>query len=107
MQSLTTLSRNIPFVQIWLCYRLRIFSSHRHPVEPKLKVEVMHSVKFKLFSKVITTLLKKYMTNMINVTILKKKGCFVIAFGARAPNLAVPQHVTSQGWFAPMASIVI
>ncbi len=48
-------------------------------------MEVKQSVKFTLFSKVISTLIKKYITNMINVTILKKKGCFVIAFGARAP----------------------
>ncbi len=39
--------------------------------------------------------LKIYITNMINVTILKKKG-FVIAFGARV--------LPSRGWFAPMAS---
>ncbi len=50
-----------------------------------IKVEVKQSVKFTLFSKVISTLIKIYITNMINVTILKKKGCFVIAFGARAP----------------------
>ncbi len=45
-------------------------------------MEVKQSVKFTLFSKVISTLIKKYITNMINVTILKKIGCFVIA---RAP----------------------
>ncbi len=71
------------------------------------KVEVKQSVKFTLFSKLISTLIKKYITNMINVTILKKKGCFVIAVGARARHLAVPQRVTSRGWFAPKASIVI
>ncbi len=62
------------------------------------------SIKFTLFIKVISTLIKKkiyiyiYIRNMINVTILKKKGCFVIAFGA------VPHHVTSWG---PMTSVVI
>ncbi len=43
------------------------------------KVEVKQSVKFTLFSKVISTLIKKNITNTINVTILKKKGYFVIA----------------------------
>ncbi len=47
-------------------------------------VEVKQSVKFTVFSKVISTLIKKYITNMISVIILKKKG-FVIDFGARVP----------------------
>ncbi len=38
-----------------------------------IKVDVKQSVKFTLFSKVISTLIKKYITNKINVTILKKK----------------------------------
>ncbi len=50
-----------------------------------IKMEVKQSVKFSLFSKVISTLIKKYITNTINETILKKKGSFVIAFRARAP----------------------
>ncbi len=48
------------------------------------KVEVKQPVKFALFSKMIYTLIKKYITKTITETILKKKGCFVIAFGARA-----------------------
>ncbi len=47
-------------------------------------MEVKQSVKFTVFSKVISTLIKKYITNMISVTILKKKGC-VIGFEARVP----------------------
>ncbi len=43
------------------------------------------SVKFTLFRNISSILIKKYITNMINVTVLKKKGCFVIAFEARAP----------------------
>ncbi len=48
-------------------------------------MEVKQSVKFTLFSKVISTLIKKYKTNMINVTILKKKNCFILAIRARSP----------------------
>ncbi len=51
----------------------------------KLKVEMKQSVKFTLFRKITSILIKTNITNMINVTILKKKGCFVTAFGARAP----------------------
>ncbi len=47
-------------------------------------MEVKQSVKFILFSEVISTLIKKYITDMIDETIFELKGCFVIAFGARA-----------------------
>ncbi len=50
-------------------------------------VEVKQSVKFTLFSKVISTLIKK----------LLEQGC---------RHLVVPPRVTSQGWFATMASLV-
>ncbi len=48
-------------------------------------MEVKQSVKFTLFSEVSSTLVKKYITDMIDVNIFEQKGCFVIAFGARAP----------------------
>ncbi len=56
-----------------------------------LKVVVKQSVKFTLFSKVISTLIKKYITNTINVTFLKKKKkkkkrAPLRPFGARAPQ---------------------
>ncbi len=52
----------------------------------ELKVEMKQSVKFTLLRKITSILIKKYTTNMINVTILnRKKGCFVIAVGARVP----------------------
>ncbi len=41
------------------------------------KVEVKQPVKFALFSKMISTLIKKYITNTINETILKKKDVFL------------------------------
>ncbi len=40
-------------------------------------------------SKVISILIKEYITNTINVTVLKKEMCFVIAFGARDAHPAV------------------
>ncbi len=43
------------------------------------------SVKYTLFRKITSILIKIYITNMINVTILKKICRFVIAFGARGP----------------------
>ncbi len=40
-------------------------------------MEVKQPVKFALFSKMISTLIKKYITNTINETILKKKDVFL------------------------------
>ncbi len=66
------------------------------------------SSQLSLQSKVISTLIKPYIKNMINETILNKKVCFVIAFGARAPpSCTVSLRVMSRGWLAPMTSIVI
>ncbi len=71
------------------------------------KVEMKQSVKFTLFKKITVILIKKYITNIINVTILKKKNSFVSFWSKGAAILQVPPHVMSQSWFAPMASIVI
>ncbi len=70
-----------------LLYCFSLTTSYRTGLkqEQPLKMEVKQSVKFTLFSKLTSTLITNYITNMINVTILKKKGCFVIAFGAQAP----------------------
>ncbi len=46
-------------------------------------MEVKQSVKFILFSEVISTLIKKYITDMIDETIFELKGCFFYSFWSK------------------------
>ncbi len=65
-------------------------------------MEVKQSVKFTLFSKVISTLIKKYIIPMIDVTILKKKGCFVSAVVSQQGEGEAAQHTSLGG---PLCSV--
>ncbi len=85
----------------------KMLPSERQHSKARVKVKVKQSDKFTSFSKLISTLIKKYLTNMINVNVLKKKRMFCYSFWSKGATILQYNRVTSQGWFALLDSKVI